>query len=114
MIRCTPVCGPGPVLYWVSGLPLGSLTVNETVTGLPAWIVPWGAKPPSVNTFAAPTVGTLTVPAPELLPQPATASAQQAAVSASTAGRRVVGGCTAGLLYPSAWSTIRAVNGGPD
>ena len=30
MIRCTPVCGPGPRLNCVSGLPFGCLIVNET------------------------------------------------------------------------------------
>ncbi len=47
MIKCTPVCGPEPVLYWVSGLPLGSSTVNVTVTGRPGVTGVVGAKPPS-------------------------------------------------------------------
>ena len=102
MIRCTPVCGPEPVLYWVSGLPLGIFTVNDTVTGLPAWIVPWGWKPPSENTFAAPTAGTLTVPPLELPPQPASASAPAAAIAGSAAAqRRVRRRCDAGLLIRS-------------
>ena len=42
MIRCTPVWGPEPVLYWVSGLPLGSTTVNVTVTGRPGVTGPLG------------------------------------------------------------------------
>ena len=29
MIRCTPVCGPEPVLYWVSGLPFGQPDVER-------------------------------------------------------------------------------------
>ena len=42
MIRCTPVCGPPPVLYWVSGLPLGSCTVKLTVVGRPGVTGPLG------------------------------------------------------------------------
>ncbi len=68
------MCGPLPVLYVVSGLPPGSCTVNETVVGRPGVIVPLGLKPASVNTFAAATVGAVTVP-PELLPHPASATA---------------------------------------
>ena len=35
MIRCTPVCGPGPRLNWVIVVPFGSVILNETVVGLP-------------------------------------------------------------------------------
>ena len=35
MITWTPVCGPGPVLNFVSAWPEGCWTVKPTVTGFP-------------------------------------------------------------------------------
>src|SRR6266702_3675148 len=69
MIRCTPVCGPGPVRYCVSGAPEGWLTVNEIVVGACARTGAVGWKPASVNVFAAATVG-IAGPEPDE-PQPA-------------------------------------------
>ena len=47
-IRCTPVCGPGPRLNFVSGVPSGCWIVNETVTGLPGVTGPDGWKSTSL------------------------------------------------------------------
>ena len=92
MIRCTPVCGPPPVLYWVSGLPLGNCTVKLTVVGFPGVTGPAGSNPASVNTRAAATFGTLTAPLFELLlePQPASAAAASAAPTARNVRRRLI------------------------
>ena len=68
-IRCTPVCGPAPRLYAVSGFPFGCSIVNETVTGLPACTGPDGWKFASSNVRAAWIVGTCGDDEPE--PQPA-------------------------------------------
>src|SRR5437588_5857733 len=81
MIRCTPVCGPGPALYWVSGLPEGCWTVNEIVVGRPGGTGAAGVKPPSANTFAGATRGTDTPELPEL-PHATTASAAVATAAA--------------------------------
>ena len=35
MIRCTPVCGPGPRLNLVNVVPFGWVILNETRVGLP-------------------------------------------------------------------------------
>ena len=53
MIRCTPVWGPAPCLYFVSGFPFGWRTTNETRTGLPATIGAVGVKFTSVYCLAA-------------------------------------------------------------
>ena len=47
MIRWTPVCGPGPVWYAVSGEPEGWSIVKATVVGFPGAIEPAGWKPMS-------------------------------------------------------------------
>src|ERR1035437_497243 len=84
MIKCTPGCGPGPVLSVVSGLPSGSRTVKETVTGRPGTTVPDGSKPPSVKTRAGAITGAETAP-PELEPQPARAKiASRVSTAAAT------------------------------
>src|SRR2546421_1264230 len=44
-IRCTPVWGPAPVRYRVSGPPEGWPIVNETVVGFPAAAIFVGSKP---------------------------------------------------------------------
>src|SRR4051812_10680341 len=67
-IRCTPVWGPAPVAYWVSGCPLGCTIVNDTFTGLPVGTGPDGVKPEMWLTPAALTGGSDTCD--ELDPQP--------------------------------------------
>ena len=69
------MCGPEPVRYWVSGLPLGSRTVNDTVTGWRGATGVVGWKSASVNTRAGATVGTLTE-LPPLDPQAVAGHAQ--------------------------------------
>jgi hypothetical protein len=56
-ITCTPVCGPGPRLYAVSGCPFGCSIVNESITGLPGCTGPAGWKFASSNVRAAWIVG---------------------------------------------------------
>ena len=45
MIRCTPLCGPAPCLYCVSGFPSGWRIVNDTLVGVPACTGCEGVKP---------------------------------------------------------------------
>src|SRR6476619_1796973 len=52
-ISCTPVWGPGPVAYWVSGCPFGCMIVNDSFTGLPAGTGPEGVNPEMWLTPAA-------------------------------------------------------------
>src|SRR5947209_17152653 len=80
MIRCTPVCGPGPVLYCVSGRPDGCCTVNEIVTGRLGVLAAAGLKPARANTRAAATCGTETAEPPEL-PQPVSDAAPASSTS---------------------------------
>src|ERR1700722_15012496 len=87
MIRCTPVCGPEPVLYVVSVLPLGSWTENDSGVGRPAWSVPVGENRANANTRAGATWGTVTPPSLELEPQAATARASAGRRSAARAAR---------------------------
>src|SRR6476646_11984625 len=67
-IRCTPVWGPSPVAYWVSGCPFGCTIVNDSFTGLPAGTGPEGVKPEMWLTPAALTGGSVTCDDPD--PQP--------------------------------------------
>src|SRR3954470_4813173 len=67
-IRCTPVWGPAPVAYWVSGCPLGCTIVNDTFTDLPVGTGPDGVKPEMWLSPAALPGGS--DPGDELDPQP--------------------------------------------
>jgi hypothetical protein len=80
MIRSAPVCGPLPSRYSVSGLPEGSMIVNETSVGRPGRTGPAGVSPARWNVRAATMVGALE---PELEPQPAVANAIAAGVQRS-------------------------------
>ncbi len=47
MMRWTPLCGPAPCLYCVSGFPFGWRIVKETRVGLDSVTGPVGVKPES-------------------------------------------------------------------
>src|SRR5436305_11209513 len=68
MIRWTPVCGPGPRLYWVSDVPSGCRIVKETTVAVPARTACAGSKFWSWYVRGAPTV----TDGPAEEPQPAT------------------------------------------
>src|SRR6201995_3780474 len=91
MIRCTPVCGPGPVLYCVSVLPLGSLMSKVIVTGLPGATVPAGAKAARWVVWAGATLGAVIGESELDPPQPASpttsADAATARPASAPAGR---------------------------
>src|SRR2546425_11228 len=86
LIRGTPVGGPEPVLFAVSGLPEGcsmskaTRVVASALTGLAGW------KSWSWKVRAAPIVGALTPLPPDDEPQPATARAR--------AQQAILVGCT--------------------
>src|SRR4051795_7377073 len=78
MIRCTPVCGPLPLRYRVSGAPEGWSIRNERTTGLPA-VIRAGAKSANLKVRAAPMV--ICGGADE--PQPASTTVSRTALAAS-------------------------------
>src|SRR5205807_8258607 len=84
MIRWTPVWGPGPVRYVVSGAPDGWSTVNEIVVGTPARTAPVGLKPARWNVFAAETVGTAGPEPDEPQPERSTSGAARRTREART------------------------------
>src|ERR671937_216331 len=77
MIRCTPVWGPDPVLYFVNGAPDGWSIRNEIRVGFAA-ARPAGAKPASRYVRAAPIV----ICGDDDDPQPASATASSTAIAA--------------------------------
>src|SRR5436190_14687726 len=82
-IRCTPVCGPAPVLYCVSGLPFGCSIRNEILVAIPGLIVPVGWKAASWKMRAAPIFGAFTPVPDEDEPQPAATSAAMRRIPAA-------------------------------
>src|SRR5437763_17022071 len=54
MIRWTPLCGPAPCLYCVSGFPSGWTIVNDTRVGVPAFTGRAGVNPERAYVCAAP------------------------------------------------------------
>src|ERR671934_868984 len=78
MIRCTPVWGPDPFLYFVNGAPDGWSMRKEIRVGFAA-ARPAGAKPASRYVRAAPIV---ICGGEDEEPQPASATASSTAIAA--------------------------------
>jgi hypothetical protein len=81
MMRCTPVCGPAPLLYCVSGSPDGWRMKNEILSDFPG-TTRAGVKPAISNVRAGWIVGVVGRALDPDPPQPAATSATASAPSA--------------------------------
>ena len=97
MIRCTPVCGPGPVRKWTSGVPEGWATVNATVAARRRGCRPRAGTRQVVDARRRDT-GALGEPPPEAQPASAVAAARAARRGPRSRGRRPSAGENVGRV----------------